>query len=52
MLEISLTDQWRETFPGAQMGFLLLSQVDNAKRSTSLDHRKRQVEAALATAHT
>jgi len=47
MLLISATDEWRTAHPGATLGFLELSGVDNTRPSPALDERKRQVEARL-----
>jgi DNA/RNA-binding domain of Phe-tRNA-synthetase-like protein len=47
MLLISATDQWRSTHPGAVIGLLELSGVDNTHPSPKLDERKRQIEARL-----
>lgn len=51
MMQIEVTDHWRETFPGAHVGVLLVGNVDNAKRATPLDDRKREVEAHLREAY-
>jgi DNA/RNA-binding domain of Phe-tRNA-synthetase-like protein len=47
MLVISATDEWRAAHPGATLGFLELSGVDNTRPSPALDERKRQVEVHL-----
>ena len=47
MLQINVTERWRETFPGGHVGVLLIGNVDNTKRETPLDERKREVEARL-----
>jgi len=47
MLSISATDQWRAAHPGAAIGLLELSGVENARPSPALDERKRDAEARL-----
>jgi DNA/RNA-binding domain of Phe-tRNA-synthetase-like protein len=47
MLLISVTDEWRATHPGAVIGLLELSGVENAHPSLQLDDRKRETEARL-----
>ncbi len=47
MLEIRVTDRWRETFPGGHVGVLLIGNVDNTGRSAALDQRKRELEGRL-----
>ena len=47
MLSISATDGWRNAHPGATIGLLELSGVENAHSSSSLDRRKRETEAHL-----
>ena len=46
-MQIDFTDRWHTTFPGGYVGVLLIGNVDNAKRATLLDEKKRQVEARL-----
>lgn len=47
MFQIDVTDRWHNTFPGGHVGVLLIGQVDNARRPTPLDQRKREIESAL-----
>src|SRR5437764_12933861 len=47
MLSISATDQWRTTHPGAAIGLLELSRIENAHPPAQLDGRKREAEAHL-----
>jgi DNA/RNA-binding domain of Phe-tRNA-synthetase-like protein len=47
MLSISGTDKWRTTHPGAVIGLLEVSGVENQPASARLDDRKRAVEARL-----
>jgi DNA/RNA-binding domain of Phe-tRNA-synthetase-like protein len=47
MLLISVTDEWRTTHPGAVIGLLELSGVENTHTSLQLDNRKRETEARL-----
>ncbi|MEF2279619.1 phenylalanine--tRNA ligase beta subunit-related protein [Deinococcus sp. YIM 134068] len=44
---LTTTDRWHATFPGGHVGTLLLGGVDNTRRPTPLDARKREVEARL-----
>jgi DNA/RNA-binding domain of Phe-tRNA-synthetase-like protein len=47
MLLISATDEWRVTHPGAIIGLLELSGVENTHSSPELDEQKRDTEAHL-----
>lgn len=47
MLRIETTERWHATFSGGHVGVLLIGNVDNTKRTTPLDMRKREVEAQL-----
>ena len=47
MLIISATDEWRTAHPGAVIGLLELSGVENVHPSSQLDERKRETEARL-----
>jgi DNA/RNA-binding domain of Phe-tRNA-synthetase-like protein len=47
MLSISATDAWRNAHPGAAIGHLELSRLENTRSSPSLDARKRETEARL-----
>ena len=47
MLAISATAEWRAAHPGAIIGLLELSRVENRQPSPALDDRKRQTEARL-----
>lgn len=47
MLPISTVDVWRTTHPGAVIGLLELSGVENTRSSAKLDDRKRDTEASL-----
>jgi len=47
MLMISATDEWRTAHPGAVIGLLEFSGVENTRTSLQLDQRKRGMEARL-----
>jgi len=47
MLIISATTEWRSAHPGATIGLLEISGVDNHLPSAGLEQRKRQIEARL-----
>ncbi len=47
MLSISATDEWRISHPGATIGLLELSDLDNTGSSPQLNERKRGIEARL-----
>jgi len=47
VLAISGTDGWRSAHPGAVIGLLELSGVENTRASPELDTRKRETEARL-----
>ena len=48
MLSISGTAAWKKAHPGAIIGLLELSGVENGSKVTVLDGRKREIEAGLA----
>ena len=47
MLTIAATDEWRKAHPGATIGVLELSGVENTGSSSRLTERKREIEASL-----
>ena len=47
MFAIEITDEWRQCFPGGHVGILAVSGVDNRRRKTPLDNRKRAIETEL-----
>ena len=47
MLSISAADAWRSTHPGAGIGLLELTGVENPPASPRLDERKRETEGRL-----
>jgi DNA/RNA-binding domain of Phe-tRNA-synthetase-like protein len=47
MLSIAATDEWRAAHPGATIGLLELSGIDNTGSSDRLNSRKRDIEAHL-----
>jgi DNA/RNA-binding domain of Phe-tRNA-synthetase-like protein len=47
MLIASCTNEWRQAHPGAMIGFLEISQVENKKTAPALDEYKRVLEADL-----
>jgi len=47
MFEASVTSGWKRAFPGAQIGMLLVGNVDNSKRPTALDQHKLAVARRL-----
>src|SRR2546426_3322430 len=51
VLSISATTEWRTAHPGAVIGLLELSRVDNRHPSLQLDERKRETEARLRERH-
>ncbi|MEM7734857.1 MAG: phenylalanine--tRNA ligase beta subunit-related protein [Deinococcota bacterium] len=46
-MKIKATSEWHTRFPGGHVGVLLVSGVDNRKRTTPLDGHKRELEARL-----
>ena len=44
---IECTDKWHKTFEGGHVGVLLMGRVDNSKRHTPLDKKKRDLETRL-----
>ena len=51
MLSISATDEWRTAHPGALIGLLEVSGVENNRPAPALDNRKRETEERLRTAY-
>jgi DNA/RNA-binding domain of Phe-tRNA-synthetase-like protein len=47
MLAISATAEWRTSHPGATIGLLELSGVENTCSSSRVNERKREIEASL-----
>ncbi|MBE9100357.1 phenylalanine--tRNA ligase beta subunit-related protein [Vacuolonema iberomarrocanum] len=47
MLHVEVTDRWHQHFSGGHVGLLLIGTVDNAKRETPLDQKKREIELRL-----
>jgi DNA/RNA-binding domain of Phe-tRNA-synthetase-like protein len=47
MPSISATNEWKTSHPGAVIGLLELSGVDNTRPSAALDTRKREMETRL-----
>ena len=47
MVLISGTDEWKNIHPGAVIGLLVISGVENGHESILLDNRKRKIEAEL-----
>jgi len=47
VIEIAVTDNWQKMFPGAHIGTLLLGNVNNTRRPSALDDRKRELVALL-----
>ncbi len=47
MLAISATDEWRTSHPGATIGLLELSGIENTGSFAMLNERKREIEARL-----
>jgi DNA/RNA-binding domain of Phe-tRNA-synthetase-like protein len=46
-VEIEITENWQRTFPGAQIGLLLLAGIDNSQRYAALDEHKQQLEGEI-----
>jgi DNA/RNA-binding domain of Phe-tRNA-synthetase-like protein len=51
MLSIFATDEWRAAHPGAVIGLLELSGVDNTSPSPKMEERKREAETQLRKAY-
>jgi DNA/RNA-binding domain of Phe-tRNA-synthetase-like protein len=47
MLTITATNAWKEAHPGAQIGLLEISGVDNTQPAPALDQEKRAIEERL-----
>lgn len=47
MLKINATDAWKSAHPGAQIGLLEISGVDNSQPAPALDKEKRAIEEQL-----
>ncbi|MEM6428689.1 MAG: phenylalanine--tRNA ligase beta subunit-related protein [Deinococcota bacterium] len=46
-MKINTSQRWHASFPGGHVGLLLVAGIDNRKRKTPLDARKRELEASL-----
>lgn len=47
MLTITVTNEWKTIFPGAQIGILEIAGINNTHRSSPLEAEKRAVETRL-----
>lgn len=47
MISISCTAKWKAAFPGAMIGLLEISRVDNTVENEALNHLKRETETSL-----
>lgn len=47
MLTITVTDAWKQAHPGAQIGLLEISGVDNTQPAPALDQEKGNIESRL-----
>lgn len=52
MLTITITNEWLEKHPGAQIGLLEISGTDNSHLAPELDEKKRDVEGRLREKYT
>lgn len=44
---LSVSDEWKSTYPGAHVGILLMGQVSNPEHHPELDRQKEELEADL-----
>jgi len=47
MLTVNVSDAWKEAHPGAKIGLLEISEVDNSVQAPALDEEKRAIESRL-----
>lgn len=47
LLEVEVSQRWRQAFPGAQMGLLQVGGIDNSHYYPALEEHKRGLEAQL-----
>ncbi len=47
MIDINISENWRNSFPGAHIGFLLIENINNAIRFASLEERKKKIELSV-----
>ncbi len=47
MFNVNASEDWRNRFPGCHIGMLLIGNVDNSKRATPLDERKKEIESRV-----
>ncbi len=47
MFKVIVSEEWRNSFPHSHIGLLLVGGVDNSKRTTLLDKRKREIESRV-----
>ena len=52
MFEVGISDAWKQSFPGASIGMLLVSGVDNSRRDTPLEQRKEAIVDEVREAFT
>jgi len=51
-VEIEITQSWRQAFPGAQIGLLLVGGIDNSRSDPAAAEHKRQLETRLRSQYT
>lgn len=47
MVNVNISEGWQNKFSGSHIGMLLIGNVDNSKRSTPLDERKKEIESRV-----
>ena len=47
MVNVNISEEWRNKFLGSHIGMLLIGNVDNSKRKTPLDERKKEIESRV-----
>jgi DNA/RNA-binding domain of Phe-tRNA-synthetase-like protein len=47
MFKVNVSEEWRNNFPGSHIGILLIGNIDNSKRATPLDERKKEIETRV-----
>jgi len=52
MVDIKISEEWHYKFSGSHIGMLLVGNVDNSKRITPLDDRKKVIESSLRDRYT
>ncbi len=48
MVNVNISEGWQNKFSGSHIGMQLIEKVDNSKRGTPLDERKKEIESRVS----